>query len=191
MGKTQIRSAKPYIPALYFILTGLEGLGILAWLNYKSAIVTRPESWVAAKSIKLISLGWLILASALVIFGLFLLLRNKSAQNFYNRMGSALVGDYPRLRRLLLILCVAFLLLTTAMILIWGANNAVIKYFTEPMSIWIYLGIIQFLFLVIFFFFFQFGMGIKKFFLFCLAGFVPFCLFLLFFWFVLILIAVY
>ncbi|MBP6069028.1 MAG: hypothetical protein KA465_02080, partial [Anaerolineaceae bacterium] len=74
MGKTQISSAKPNIPALYFILTGLEGLGILAWLNYKMAIVTKPEGLVAAKSIKLISLGWLILAAALIIFGLFLLL---------------------------------------------------------------------------------------------------------------------
>ena len=170
MGKTQISSAKPYIPALYFILTGLEGLGILAWLNYKSAIVTKPEGWVAAKSIKLISLGWLILAAALIIFGLFLLLRNKTAQDFYNRVRSSLMGDYPRLRRFVLILCMAFLLLTTAMILIWGATNAVIKFFIEPVSIWFYLSFLQLLFFVVFGIVLPSGSGDKKAFLICLAS---------------------
>jgi len=145
-----LKSTKLYIPALYFILIGLEGLSLLGWLIYKNGNFIRPEGWVAARSIRLISLGWLILAAALVIFGLFLLLHDKATQNFYNCVKSSLVGDYPRLRRLLLILCTAFLLLTTAMILIWGANNAVIKYFTEPLSIWIYLSIIQLLFLVVF-----------------------------------------
>ena len=170
MGKTQISSAKPNIPALYFILTGLEGLGILAWLNYKTAIVTKPEGWVAAKSIKLVSLGWLILAAALIIFGLFLLLRNKTAQDFYNRMRNSLMGDYSRIRRFVLILCMAFLLLTTAMILIWGATNAVIKFFTEPVSIWFYISFLQLLFFVVFCIVLPSGSGDKKAFLICLAS---------------------
>ena len=165
-----LKSTKLYIPALYFILIGLEGLSILAWFNYENGNSIRPEGWVAARSIRLISLGWLILAAALVIFGLFLLLHNKAIQNFYNRVEISRVGDYLRLRRLLLILCTAFLLLTTAMILIWGANNAVIKYFTEPLSIWIYLIIIQLLFLVIFGIVLPSGSGDKKAFLICLAS---------------------
>jgi len=165
-----IKPAKLYIPALYFILIGLEGLSLLAWLNYENGNFIRPEGWVAVRSIRLISLGWLILAAALVIFGLFLLLHNKAIQNFYKRVESSLVGDYSRLRRLLLILCTAFLLLTTATILIWGANNAVIKYFTEPLSIWIYLIIIQLLFLVIFGIVLPSGSGDKKAFLICLAS---------------------
>jgi len=56
------------------------------------------------------------------------------------------------------------------MILIWGANNAVIKYFTEPLSIWIYLSIIQLLFLVIFGIVLPSGSGDKKAFLICLAS---------------------
>ncbi len=51
-----------------------------------------------------------------------------------------------------------------------GANNAVIKYFTEPLSIWIYLGIIQLLFLVVFGIVLPSGSGDKKAFLICLAS---------------------
>ena len=170
MGKTQISSAKPNIPALYFILTGLEGLGILAWLNYKMAIVTKPEGLVAAKSIKLISLGWLILAAALIIFGLFLLLRNKTAQDFYNRVRSSLMGDYPRLRRIMLLLCIIFILLTTAIILIWGATNAVIKFFIEPVSIWFYISFIQLIFFIVFGIVLPSGSGDKKAFLISIAS---------------------
>jgi hypothetical protein len=169
MLKTQIRSTKPYIPALYFILTGLEGLGILTWLNTKSATVTRAEDWVATRSITLISLAWLISATALVIFGLFLLLHNKTVQNFYNRVQSSLVGDYPSLRRLMLLLCIIFLLFTSAMILIWGASNAVIKFFTEPFTVWFYLAFLQFIFLIIFGIVLPSGSGDKKAFLISIA----------------------
>jgi hypothetical protein len=171
-----LKSTKLYIPALYFIVIGLEGLSLLAWLNYKDGAFIRPEGWVSARQIKIITLGWLILAAALVIFGLFLHLHNKATQDLYNRIKSSLVGDYPRLRRFMLILCMAFLLLTTAMILIWGASNAVIKYFTEPLSIWIYLGFIQLLFLVVFGIVLPSGSGDKKAFLICLASIAAFWL---------------
>jgi len=148
MGKTQISSAKPNIPALYFILTGLEGLGILAWLTFSLDDYGSLGAWKTNRATLIISTVWLLLALVITVFG-FLIFFQKSVNKIATPFHQFRSPDKKRIRLILLIVFILYLVITTDRIVRLDLDPILQYYFIEPFSIWFYLVALQSLIMIL------------------------------------------
>ena len=143
-----LKSTKLYIPALYFILIGLEGLSLLAWLTFFRSDYGSLGAWKTNRTTLIISTVWLLLSLEITKIGI-LVLFQKPVNKIISSIHKFLLNEKKGIRWVLILLFILYLILTTDRIVRLDLDPVLQYYFLEPFSIWFYLFIIQSLILIL------------------------------------------
>jgi len=129
--------------AWYFILIGLEGLALLAWLTVSRTDYGNLGAWKASPGSQVISTLWLVLAIGIALLGLLVLFHQKTARDFVTSVYQFFLGEKKRIRWVLPLIFLIYLILTTDRIVRLDLDPILQYFIVEPFSIWFYLVILQ------------------------------------------------